>query len=103
MLDKVGTLLIGLALCIWLGLTVNNLAKEKAELARIQTEQTATIGAGKELEKKLDSLAGGTARLAAGGNQVAQRVVAILQANGVAINPAAGASAVPAPAPAPAK
>jgi hypothetical protein len=86
MIEKLGFLMTGVALCLWLGVSVQGLMEEKKQLETIKAEQARVLAAGGTLEKRVNDLANSTAQLALSGNPVAQRVAQILQAQNIQIS-----------------
>ena len=75
------------ALCILLASNLADLSHNKTELNQLVARQEATLKGTSKAESQLNSLARGVRLLASGGNPNAQKIVAVLQANGVNIKP----------------
>ena len=87
LMRDVAVVLTAGALCLVLASNLSDLARGKSELDQLVTKQEATLKTTGKAEGQLDSLARGVQQLAAAGNPNAQKIVAVLQANGVRIKP----------------
>ena len=81
----IGIALATASLCLVLASNLTDLALGKGQLDQLATRQEATLKTTGKAESQLDSLATGLQQLAAGGNANAQKIVTVLQANGVHI------------------
>ena len=75
------------ALCLVLASNLTDLARGKAQLNQLISRQETTLKTTAKAEGQLDALARGVQQLAASGNPNAQKILTVLQANGVHINP----------------
>ena len=87
LLSNIGVALTAIALCLVLASNLTDLARGKDQLNQLITRQETTLKATGKAEAQLDSLARGVQQLATGGDANAQKIVAILQTNGVHIKP----------------
>ena len=83
----VAIILTAASLSLMLVSNLTDLAREKEQLNQLTTRQETTLKTTGKAEAQLDALARGVQQLAAGGNPNAQKIVAVLQANGVRIKP----------------
>lgn len=86
MLAQLGTLLTAAALCVVLGSNVAQQDHAHGSLERVVAGQRSALASAAKVEMQLDALAKGTQSLAHGGNANAEKIVAVLQANGISIN-----------------
>ena len=84
---NVGLALTSIALSLVLISNLTDLARGKDQLNQLIARQETTLKTTGKAEAQLDSLARGLQQLAGGGNPNAQKIVALLQANGVRIKP----------------
>ena len=84
---NVGLALTSLALSLVLISNLADLARGKDQLGQLIARQETTLKTTGKAEAQLDSLARGVQQLASGGNPNAQKIVSLLQANGVHIKP----------------
>ncbi len=87
LLSNIGVALTAIALCLVLASNLTDLARGKDQLNQLITRQETTLKTTSKAEAQLDSLARGVQQLATGGNANAQKIVAVLQTNGVHIKP----------------
>ena len=79
-------LLVVLALCLMTGFQTLQLQKESELLnARLQA-QTEPLKESTKVREQLQSIAAGTADLAAQGNENAKQILALLQRSGITVN-----------------
>lgn len=87
LMRDIAVALIALALCLVLSSNLSDLARAKTQLTQLISRQETTLKTTEKAEGQLDSMARGVQQLAASGNPNAQKIVAVLQANGVHIKP----------------
>ena len=87
LLRDVGLALTAMALSLVLVSNLMDLARGKAQLDQLVARQDATLKTTGKAEAQLDALARGLQQLSSGGNANAQKIVSVLQANGVHIKP----------------
>ena len=87
LMRDIAVALIAATLCLVLSSNLADLARAKTQLNQLISRQEATLKTTEKAEGQLDSLARGVQQLAASGNPNAQKIVAVLQANGVHIKP----------------
>lgn len=83
-------LIIGLVLAGWFGFQAIQLRAERAAMTDLLANQEKQVQESKKLRDSLDSIARGTAQLAAGGNPNAKVIVDELKKRGVTISANAG-------------
>ena len=87
LLKDIGVVLTTAALSLVLTSNLTDLARGKDQLNQLIARQNTTLKVTAKAEGQLDSLARGVQQLADSGNPNAQKIVAVLQANGVHIKP----------------
>lgn len=87
LMRDIAVVLLGGALSLVLLSNLTDIARGKAELNTLVAQQDETLKKTAKAEGQLDSLARGVQGLATSGNSNAQKIVAVLQANGVRIKP----------------
>lgn len=93
MLNKIGergasicAILTALALVLVLGSNLRDIWAAQDNLTKSIAQQEAALKANQTVEAQLEKLAAGTQKLADQGNPNAQRIVGVLQQNGITIN-----------------
>jgi hypothetical protein len=87
LMRDVAVVLIAGALCLVLASNLSDLTRAKTQLNQLISRQETTLKTTDKAEGQLDALARGIQQLAVSGNPNAQKIVAVLQANGVHIKP----------------
>jgi regulatory protein YycI of two-component signal transduction system YycFG len=85
-------LMMLITLVLWFGFQTYQLVKERGNLQVLQANQETMLTNAQKMRAQLDSIAAGTARLAAQGNVNAAQVVNALKDKGITINPSAAAA-----------
>lgn len=83
------SLLIALALVVWLGFQTWQLVAERRQLSAMHAAQVATVETATKVRNSLDTVASRTAKLDMEGNANAHVIVEELRKRGVTINPEA--------------
>lgn len=93
MLNKIGehgagicAILTALALVLVLGSNLRDIWAAQDTLTKSIAQQETALKANQQVEAQLEKLAAGTQKLADQGNPNAQRIVGVLQQNGITIN-----------------
>jgi hypothetical protein len=81
------SLLVSLALVVWLGFQTWQLVAERQQLSAMHDSQVATVETATKVRSSLDAVASQTAKLALQGNPNAGVIVEELRKRGVTINP----------------
>ncbi|HTP73393.1 MAG TPA: hypothetical protein VML58_14325 [Burkholderiaceae bacterium] len=81
------SLLVSLALVVWLGFQTWQLVAERQQLRALHASQVATVETATKVRSSLDAVASQTAKLALQGNSNAGVIVEGLRKRGVTINP----------------
>jgi len=87
LMRDVAVVLTAAALCLVLSSNLADLGRAKTQLNQLISRQETTLKTTEKASGQLDSMASGIQQLAASGNPNAQKIVAVLQANGVHIKP----------------
>ena len=83
------SLLVSLALVVWLGFQTWQLVAERQQLSAMHAAQAATVETAAKVRSSLDAVASRTAKLDLEGNANAHVIVEELRKRGVTINPEA--------------
>ncbi len=83
-------LILGLVLAGWFGFQAVQLRAERSAMSDLLTSQEKQVQDSKKLRDSLDTIARGTAQLAAGGNPNAKLIIDELKKRGITISPNAG-------------
>lgn len=87
-------LILALVLAAWFGFQAVQLRAERAAMTDLLSNQEKQVQDSKKLRDSLDTIARGTAQLAANGNPNAKLIVDELKKRGITISPNAGQTGV---------
>ena len=80
-------ILVVIALFVLMAFETGQAIHDRGALTDLRRAQEPTIQEGVKLRQQLESLAGKTAQLAAGGNEGAKTVVDLMKRQGITLNP----------------
>jgi hypothetical protein len=86
MISKIAIGLTALAVCVGLGSEIGLYSAEATRLKAARGDLAKQAAAAVKVERQLDSLASGTAKLADQGNANAKAILTTLQSNGINVN-----------------